>query len=92
MTVYKQDIWDFNRTVTPRGEGSWAFAFTLPMTMRMAYDASKGQELWATPQGMKSYAQSQALGASSVMLFSEAKKVAMRYARMNGFPYVWLLS
>jgi hypothetical protein len=91
----RTDIWDYNvagtdRPKKPRGEGWWAFAFSgANCTMRQA---SQLQPLWATPAGIRSRPGGEA------MLYSEAKDMAIAYAKAEGFctvglsGFIWVLS
>jgi hypothetical protein len=48
--------------------------------------ASQLQPLWATPAGIRSRPGGEA------MLYSEAKAIAIAYAKTEGFGFIWVLS
>jgi hypothetical protein len=90
----RTDIWDYevagtDRPKKPRGKGCWAFAFSGAFcTMKQA---SRLKPLWATPAGMRP-------NSGEAMLYSEAKAMAIAYAKAEGFctvglsGFVWVLS
>ena len=88
MVEYTTMIYDYEVRGTDRpkrlcGKGSWAFAFTgAGVPMRLAYNQNM---MWATPKGMsRDY--------GDTMMYSDAKKMAIQYAKEHGFKVVWVLS
>jgi hypothetical protein len=88
MVEYTTMIYDYEVRGTARpkrlqGKGCWCFAFTKEWeTMQYAYDQNT---MWATPNGMKKQ-------TPTVMMYSDAKKMAIQYAKEHGFKVVWVLS